>query len=90
MKALLIAEVFGSAQIFKTTLGTFEVLRALHTVDDFPDFLSVFFFHLFCGYLTSPLGPGSFIITVTSIKRYCCHFISYQAFSKCKTKGQCM
>jgi hypothetical protein len=48
VQALLIAEVFGSAQVLEPILCASEVLRALHSVDDFLDFLSVFFFHLFC------------------------------------------
>jgi len=42
---VFIAEVFGFAQILKSTLCTFEVLRALHSVDDFLDALSVFVVH---------------------------------------------
>jgi hypothetical protein len=60
VQAMFIAEVFGSAQVLKPTLCSSEVLRALHSVDYFPDFLSVFFFHRFCDYFACPLSLGSF------------------------------
>ena len=47
VETALIAEVSGFAQILKSVLCTFEVLRALHSADDLLDSLFVFFLHLF-------------------------------------------
>lgn len=47
VECVLVAEVFGFAQILKSALCTFEVLRALNAVYDLLNFLSVFIFHLF-------------------------------------------
>ncbi len=47
LEKLLTAEFLGFAQILKSPFCTFEVLRALHSVDDLLDSRTVFFFHLF-------------------------------------------
>ncbi|MHC4655169.1 MAG: hypothetical protein ACYS91_09135, partial [Planctomycetota bacterium] len=47
VEGVLIAEVFGFAKILKSVLRAFEVLRALNSIDELLDFLSVFLFHLF-------------------------------------------
>ena len=56
VESVLIAEVFGLAKILKSVLCTFEVLRALNSIDELLDFLSVFLFHLFyeAEYFVSP------------------------------------
>ena len=46
LERLFVTEVIGFAQVFKSAFCTFEAFRALHSADDFLDFLSVLLFHL--------------------------------------------